>query len=166
MRLLVSLALFLVALGSALPAEPSAIETATSAGVQVTIPAGWHADTNRAPACDPARLMLLSSGPIRTAHTGGLLPPTRDQVLVAVVEDHANLPVGNLHRPARFSVDWSHPLRLEGSGCGVPDAPASMHWFHTHGRYLGLTVFPGSDVAAATRAQTIAVMDSLRVTDP
>jgi hypothetical protein len=134
-----------------------------SAGVQATIPAGWRADTNKALACDPQRLMLLSSQPIRTARTGGLLAPTAGQVEIAVVEDHVNLPSGNLHRPTRFSVDWSHPARLEGS-CGSPDAPASMHWFRTDGRYLGLTVYPGSHVPAATRARTIAVMDSVRLT--
>lgn len=87
-------------------------------------------------------------------------------MLIAVVEDHVNLPSGNLHRPARFSVDWNHPSRLDGSHCGGPDAPALMHWFRTDGRYLGLTVFPGSRVPAAVRAQTIAVMDSLRVIGP
>jgi hypothetical protein len=107
--------------------------------------------------------MLLSSQPIRTASTGGLLAPTSSQVLIAVVEDHANLPTGKLHRPPRFSVDWNHPVRLKGS-CGSPNAPALMHWFRTARRYLGLTVYPGSHVSAKTRAQTLAAMDSLRVT--
>lgn len=139
------------------------MEKVESAGVQVTIPASWRADTNKALSCDPQRLMLLSSRPIRTAHTGGLLPPTRSQVVIAVVEDHVNLPSGNLHRPERFSVDWNHPVRLKRS-CGSPDAPASMHWFRMDGRYLGLTVYLGLHIPAATRAQTIGVMDSLTVT--
>jgi hypothetical protein len=146
-------------------AERAAVRRVESAGVQVTIPADWHADTNKVLGCDPQRLMLVSSRRLRTARTGGLLAPTKSQVLIAVVEDHVNLPSGSLRRPARFSVDWNHPARLEGgSGCTGPDAPAEMHWFRTDGRYLGLTVYPGIDVPAATRTQTIAVMDSLRVT--
>ncbi len=84
-------------------------------------------------------------------------------MMIFVMEDHTNLPVGNLHRPTRFSVDWSKLVQLEGS-CGTPDTPASTHWLHTQGRYLGLTVFPGPGVSAETRAQAVAVMDSLRVT--
>ena len=39
-----------------------------------------------------------------------------------------------------------------------------MHYFKTHGRYLGFIVYPGSDVDALTRAKTLALMDSVRVT--
>jgi hypothetical protein len=163
MRQLLLLGFLALALCPAAGAGRTGMQKVESAGVQVTIPAGWRADTNKALSCDPQRLMLLSSQPISTAHTGGLLAPTRSQVLIAVVEDQVNLPSGDLHRPARFSVDWNHPVRLKGS-CGSPDAPASMHWFHTDGRYLGLTVYAGSHIPAATRAHTIAVMDSLRVT--
>jgi hypothetical protein len=165
MRQLLLLGVLVLSVCPSAGAEQASVRRVESAGVQVTIPAGWHADTNKALSCDPQRLMLLSSGRLRTARTGGLLAPPRSQVLIAVVEDHVNLPSGNLHRPARFSIDWNHPVRLDGgSGCTGPDAPAVMHWFRTRGRYLGLTVYPGTDVAAATRTQTIAVMDSLRVT--
>jgi hypothetical protein len=164
MRHLLLVGLLALTLCPAAGAGRTGTQKVESAGVQVTIPASWRADTNKALSCDPQRLMLLSSQPIRTARTGGLLAPTRSQVLIAVVEDHMNPPSGNLHRPARFSVDWNHPVRLKGSSCGSPDAPALMHWFRTDGRYLGLTVYPGSHISAATRAQTIAVMDSLKVT--
>jgi hypothetical protein len=163
MRQLLLFGFLTLALCPAAGAGRAGMQNVESAGVQATIPVSWRADTNKALSCDPQRLMLLSSQPIRTAHTGGLLAPTRSQVVIAVVEDHVNLPSGNLQRPARFSIDWNHPVRLKGS-CGSPDAPASMHWFRTNGRYLGLTVYAGSHISAATRAQTIAIMDSLRVT--
>jgi hypothetical protein len=38
-----------------------------------------------------------------------------------------------------------------------------MHYFKTHGRYLGFIVYPGADVDARTHAATLTVMDSLRV---
>jgi len=39
-----------------------------------------------------------------------------------------------------------------------------MHYFKTHSRYLGYIVYPGSSVRPRVRAQTVALMDSLRVT--
>jgi len=39
-----------------------------------------------------------------------------------------------------------------------------MHYFKTHSRYLGYIVYPGSSVGPRVRAQTVALMDSLRVT--
>jgi hypothetical protein len=39
-----------------------------------------------------------------------------------------------------------------------------MHYFKTHNRYLGYIVYPGSNVGLRTRAQTLTLMDSLRVT--
>ena len=39
-----------------------------------------------------------------------------------------------------------------------------MHYFKTHGRYLGFIVYPGSDIGASARAKALALMDSLRVT--
>jgi hypothetical protein len=163
MRQLLPFGLLGLILALAGGAGATAGQKVASAGVELTIPAGWRADTNKLLGCDPQRLLLLSSRPIRTARTGGLLRPSSGQVLIEVVEDHMNLPTGDLHRPARFSVDWNRTTQLEG-GCGSPHSSASMHWFHADGRYLGLTVYPGSNVPPATRTQTTAVMDSLRVT--
>ena len=39
-----------------------------------------------------------------------------------------------------------------------------MHYFKTHGRYLGFIVYPGSGLSTSARAKTLALMDSLRVT--
>jgi hypothetical protein len=163
MRHVLLVCLVTLALCSTVAAGPTKTRNVTSAGLQLTVPAGWHVDQNKLLSCDPQRLLLVSSQPIRTARTGGLLAPDSGQVLIFVMEDHANLPAGNLHRPTRFSVDWNRLFHLKGS-CGTPDTPASMHWFHTQGRYLGLTIFPGPRISTKTRAQTIAVMDSLRVT--
>lgn len=74
-------------------------------------------------------------------------------------------PFGNLRRPAHFTIAWNSLIRLEGSGgpCGNPSAPASMHYFKTHGRYLGFIVYPGEKIGSRARAKTLAAMDSLRV---
>ena len=56
-------------------------------------------------------------------------------------------------------------VQLEPDGfCGNPKGPAAMHYFKTHSRYLGYIVYPGSSVGPRVRAQTVALMDSLRVT--
>jgi hypothetical protein len=39
-----------------------------------------------------------------------------------------------------------------------------MRYFKVDGRYLGFIVYPGRRVGTRTRAQTLALMDSLRVT--
>jgi len=160
------LAVFLLALSCCAAADASTTaHKVASAGLQLTIPVGWRADENKLLSCDPERLLLVSSSPIRTAHTGGLLAPRRGQVLIMVVEDHANLPSGDLNRPSHFTVAWNRLTRLEGpGGCGSPNTPVSMRFFHTHGRYLGFDVYPGPSVSGKTRAQALAVMDSLRVT--
>ena len=38
-----------------------------------------------------------------------------------------------------------------------------MRYFKTHGRYLGFIVYPGARVGKTTRAKTLAVMNSVRV---
>ena len=74
-------------------------------------------------------------------------------------------PSGDLRRPRHFTVDWDSLRTLAPDGyCGNPRGPAAMHYFKTHGRYLGFIVYPGSDVGASARAKTLALMDSLRVT--
>jgi hypothetical protein len=74
-------------------------------------------------------------------------------------------PVGNLRRPRRFTVDWQRLQALSPDGyCGNPRGPAAMHYFKTHRRYLGFILYPGYHVGASTRAKTLALMDSLRVT--
>lgn len=163
MRSILALCLFALSFCSAAGAGQATAHKVSSAELQLTIPAGWQADQNKQLSCDPERLLLVSSSPIRTAHTGGLLPPRRGQVLIMVVEDHVNLPSGNLHRPSHFTIAWNRLTRL-GGGCGSPDTPAAIHFFHTHGRYLGFDVYPGPGLSTKTRAQTLAVMDSLRVT--
>jgi hypothetical protein len=163
MRSTVAVCLVAFSFFPAAGAASAKAHTVASAGLQLTLPAGWQADRNKLLSCDPERLILVSSSPIRTAHTGGLLPPSRGQVLIMVVEDHVNLPSGNLHRPPHFTVTWNRLARLEG-GCGNPHTPVAIRFFHTHGRYLGFDVYPGPGLSAKTRAQTLAVMDSLRVT--
>jgi hypothetical protein len=87
-------------------------------------------------------------------------------VVVILLEDRfvQDRPVGNLHRPAHFTIAWNKLVRLEPGGyCGSPNAPASMHYFKTRERYLGFIVYPGAHVGLRTRAQTLAVMNSLRL---
>jgi hypothetical protein len=47
--------------------------------------------------------------------------------------------------------------------CGNPDAPAFMRYFETRSRYMGFIVYPGAQTVQQVRAETLAVMDSLRV---
>jgi hypothetical protein len=73
-------------------------------------------------------------------------------------------PVGDLRRPAHFRLDWSSTRRLEPDGfCGNPSTPAVMRYVKVAGRYIGFIVYPGPGVSAATRAQTLALLDSVRV---
>jgi hypothetical protein len=164
MRSILAVCLFPLSLCPAAGALPAKAHKVASAGLQLTIPAAWHADRNMLLSCDPERLLLVSSSPIRTARTGGLLPPGKGQVLIGLVEDHVNLPAGNLHRPSHFTVAWNRLIQLDGGGCGSPRTPVAAHFFHTHGRYLGFDVYPGPGVSTQTRRQTLAVMDSLQVT--
>jgi len=85
-------------------------------------------------------------------------------VLILVLEDRyrQDRPVGDLRRPARFSVTWSRLARLK-QFCGNPDAPAFMRYFRARGRYIGFIVYPGRHVSSRTRADTLDVMDSIRV---
>ena len=38
-----------------------------------------------------------------------------------------------------------------------------MRYFKSHGRYLGFIVYPRAPVGASTRAKTLALMDSVRI---
>jgi hypothetical protein len=40
-----------------------------------------------------------------------------------------------------------------------------MHYFKTHGRYLGFIVYPGAGLGSSIRAKTLTVMDSLHVSN-
>lgn len=116
--------------------------------------------------CDPQRLLIASPAPIRFRSGGHLAAPARGQVLVLVMEDRSvqDRPAGDLRRPSRFTVAWNELRRLDGgSACGLPDAPAYLRYFRTHGRYIGFIVFPGRHVSGTMRAKTLAVMDSIRV---
>ena len=62
----------------------------------------------------------------------------------------------------RFSVSWHHLTRLKGT-CGLPGVRASMRFFRTHGRFFGFIVYPGAHVGPQARAETLRLMDSLRV---
>lgn len=74
-------------------------------------------------------------------------------------------PSGDLRLPRHFEIVWNDLRTLEPDGyCGNPRGPAAMHYFKTHGRYLGYIVYPGTSVGRQTREQTLALMDSLHVT--
>lgn len=141
-------------------------EVATS-GVHLAIPAGWHAVVAKTPQCDPERLIVASSGRLRISATGRVASPHPSEVIVLLLEDRQvqDRPSGDLRRPLRFTVDWERLRTLAPDGyCGNPRGSAAMHYFKTHGRYLGFIVYPGSHVGASARAKTLALMDSLRVT--
>ena len=136
--------------------------TVSTSGLRMSVPPGWHAVVSKTRSCDPERLIVASSAPIRVAASGGLAAPDRSQVLVVLLEDRQVRPVGDLRRPTRFSVRWNRLTRVQGD-CGLPDAPAFLRYFKSHGRYLGFIVYPGARVGNATRTKTLALMDSLRV---
>jgi hypothetical protein len=136
-------------------------------GVHVAIPIGWHAAITKTPQCDPERLIVASSGRLRISATGRVASPRPGEVVVLLLEDRQvqDRPSGDLRRPRHFSVDWSSLRTLAPDGfCGNPRGSAAMHYFKTHGRYLGFIIYPGSRVGALARAKTLVLMDSLRVT--
>jgi hypothetical protein len=131
-------------------------------GVTLDVPTGWHV-VHAAPGyCDPQQLLVVSSAPIRHTKSGNMTAPTRRQVLVTVLEDHVNKPVGDLRRPRHFAIDWQTTREIAPC-CGSPDGPASMHWFRQGGRYLGFIVYNGRGVPTARRAATEHMLDSLRL---
>ena len=131
-------------------------------GVTVDVPAGWHV-TRAAPGyCDPERLLVVSSAAIRSAKNGNIAAPARGQVIVAVLEDHAYKPAGDLRRPRHFAIDWQSTREIAPC-CGTPDGPASMHWFKEGGRYIGFIVYIGRGVTASHRAATERMVDGLRL---
>ena len=131
---------------TALPAAPPA-HVVSSHGLSVRVPAGWHGAA-AADDCDPTERLRLSS--------------PRGRVVVLVLEDHVNKPVGDLRRPARFHVAWDRLTRLEGC-CRTPSGPGYLRWFKERGRLLGFLVHPRGSPPALVRAQTDALLDSLRV---
>jgi hypothetical protein len=141
------------------PSQTITIDRAT-----LRVPAGWHAVVARTPACDPQRLIIVSSAPLRIGSGGRLPPPRKGQVVILLLEDRyrQDRPVGDLQRPQHFSITWNRLVRLKPI-CGNPNAPAFMRYFKTQGRYIGFIVYPGARLDSNTRSQTLAVMDSLRV---
>jgi hypothetical protein len=155
----------LLMLGSApagFAARPAA--SISSAGATLGVPLGWHAVVARTPNCDPERLLVVSSAPIRPGARRVLAAPVDGQVLILLLEDRYRVdrPVGDLRRPVHFSVAWDHLTGLKGA-CDAPSGPAFMRYFRAHGRYIGFIVYPGAHLGPATRARTLQVMDSLRV---
>ena len=138
-------------------------EVSTS-GVRLVVPKGWHGAVARAARCDPERLIVVSSGRIRFGSEGSLEAPREGDVLVVLLEDRLrkDRPLGNLQKPAHFSVTWNRLVRVQGD-CGLPNAAAFMRYFEVDSRYLGFLIYPGTPVALRRRAETLAVMDSLRV---
>jgi hypothetical protein len=163
MRLLLPVAVLCASVAAVALAAPQPPAISTS-GVRLVVPVGWHAVVSKTPDCDPERLLVVSSAPIRFRPRGDLAAPGRGEVLLLVLEDRyaQDRPFGDLRRPKHFSVAWNKLVRLK-SVCGLPDAPAFMRYFKVHGRYLGFIVYPGLEVGARTRAQTLAVMDSVHV---
>jgi hypothetical protein len=142
---------------------PSTISTV---GVTLRVPPGWHAAIAKTPECDPERLIVVSSARLKVSASGRVAAPGPGQVVILLLEDRyvQDRPIGNLRRPVHFTIAWDRLVKLEPSGhCGSPNAPASMRYVKTHGRYLGFIVFPGARIGASIRAKTLSVMDSLRV---
>lgn len=153
-----------VAMSPALAASPGRV--VSTSGVRLALPAGWQAIVAKTPQCDPERLIVASSGRLRVSANGRVSSARPEQVIVLLLEDRLSVdrPVGDLRRPRHFTVDWGGLRTLSPDGyCGNPKGAAAMHYIRTSGRYLGFIVYPGSRVSAATRTQTLALMDSLRV---
>jgi hypothetical protein len=132
------------------------------ARTSLRIPTGWHAVVSRTPACDPERLIVASSAPLRITASGTVRSPARGEVTILLLEDIKFRPANPVSRPARFSVRWDE-LQNITSICGNPKTPAFMTWFRDHRRYIGFIVYPHGNVPSATRTSALAVMDSLRV---
>ena len=153
--------------GSAAAASGTSGRTISTTGVTLRLPTRWHAAVSRTPDCDPERLIVASSEPLRISAGGRVASPASRAVIVLLLEDRQvqDRPSGDLRLPRHFRIDWNDLRTLEPDGfCGNPKGPAAMHYFKTHSRYLGYIVYPGSSVGPRVRAQTVALMDSLRVT--
>jgi hypothetical protein len=133
-------------------------------GTSIRAPAGWHAAVSKTPGCDPIRLIVASSAPLRIAANGTVPRPPRGNVTVLLLEDRLKIdqPHNAPPRPAHFVVRWNE-LREITPICGNPKPPAYMFWFRAKGRYLGFIVYPTGAIPQTTRAKTLALMDSLRV---
>jgi hypothetical protein len=77
-------------------------------------------------------------------------------VLIVLLEDHLrqDRPGGNLRRPAHFSVTWNRLVGVKAA-CGLPEAPAFMRYFKTHGRYLGFIVYSSPHHACTNKGQDV-----------
>jgi hypothetical protein len=138
-------------------------DVVATSGTSLRVPAGWHATVSKTPGCDPLRLIVASSAPLRIVN-GTIRRPTRGDVTVLLLEDRLKVdqPHNAPPRPAHFVVRWNE-LRPITSICGNPKPPAYMYWFRTKSRYLGFIVYPAGRISPATRAKTLALMDSLHV---
>jgi len=160
----------LLALAGSVPAASGTSgRTISTTGVTLRLPTRWHAAVSRTPDCDPERLIVASSEPLRISAGGRVASPASRAVIVLLLEDRQlqDRPSGDLcgSRDTSRSTGTTTYVQLEPDGfCGNPKGPAAMHYFKTHSRYLGYIVYPGSSVGPRVRAQTVALMDSLRVT--
>jgi len=152
---------FSVTAGSSAGELPRSISVA---GASLRLPVGWQAVAALTPDCDPERLIVASSGPLLSGSSGSVVPPRRGQVTVLLLEDRyrQDRPSGDLRRPARFSIAWSRLVQVKPL-CGSPDRPAFMRAFRVHGRYFVFIVYPGTQISPQTRAETLSVLDSVRV---
>ena len=152
---------------SAPPAEGASRRTIATTGLTLQVPAGWHAAISRTPACDPERLIIASSKPLRISGNGHAASPTTGAMIVLLLEDLQvqDRPSGDLRPQHHFQIDWTSVRTLEPDGfCGNQKGPAAIHYFKMHDRYLGYIVYPGRNVSRRVRTQTLVLMDSLRVT--
>jgi hypothetical protein len=157
----------LVLAGSATGASGAPGRTISTTGVTLRLPTGWHAAVSRTPGCDPERLIVASSESLRISASGRVAAPASRAVIVLLLEDRQvqDRPSGDLRLPRHFEIDWNYLRTLAPDGyCGNPKGPAAIHYFKTHGRYLGYIVYPGNSIGLRVRAQTLVLMDSLHVT--
>jgi hypothetical protein len=111
----------LVVAGSATAASRTSGNTISTTGVTLRVPTGWHAAVSRTPDCDPERLIVASSEPLRISADGRVASPTSRAVIVLLLEDRQiqDRPLGDLRVPSHFQIDWNSLRTLAPDGYQV-----------------------------------------------
>jgi len=97
----------LLALAGSVPAASGTSgRTISTTGVTLRLPTRWHAAVSRTPDCDPERLIVASSEPLRISAGGRVASPASRAVIVLLLEDRQvqDRPSGDLRLPRHFQI--------------------------------------------------------------